>query len=242
MKGIAIFGLVVIAIVITLLIIFSLWVERLKKPSPGRDCHDTSDWLWDDTCTYIQEKSYDPSLKSPEKLYPVLTGFVNSTGAGNSIFLPCWYRFRYVNVKTGSYSDFSDWSQSPVMSGSCCLPCPGGPGNCPSTVKQGYYSCPSNQPTIGIEKSLVQYSPTEMQKDGSFIFLNLHRYVGSDPSDANPPPKNVKDEIIGYLLPTTFVGNTSYYSWVDVLSNPCKEGCKTPSWCRKQSNCGSCSI
>ena len=53
------------------------------------------------------KKFYDGSLKSPAHLRPALTDFRHSGGSGPSVFLPCWYRFRYVDVKTGGYSDFS---------------------------------------------------------------------------------------------------------------------------------------
>jgi len=242
MKGIAIFGLVVIAAFIILLVFFGLWVRKLQKPTPGRNCKENSDWVWDDSCLYLQEKFYDSSLQSPKDLFPSLTGFTYSKGAGASIFLPCWYRFRYVNVKTGGYSDFSAWSKSPVISGSCCLPCPGGVGQCPSTIKQGYNSCSFNQPTIGIDQTTVQYTPTQMQPDGGFIYMNLHRYVGTDPADNTPPPADATDEIVGYLLPTSYVGNTAYYSWIDVMYNPCNKGCNMPTWCQSNTPCsGSCS-
>ncbi len=242
MKGFAIFGLLVIASVIILLIIFALWVKRMKKPRVGRDCKKTSDWLWDDSCLFITETGLDNSLQSPKDLYPVLTRFQYSAGAGPSIFLPCWYRFRYVNVKTGGYSDFSAWSKAPVMSGSCCLPCPDSPGKCPSTIRQGFNSCPSNQPTIGIAQTDVQYNPTQIQHDGSFIYMNLHRYVGQSASDMNPPPDDVKDEIVGYLLLTSYVGNKTYFSWIDVMFNPCKNigsvsGCTMPKWCQREAPC-----
>lgn len=208
----------------------------MQQPTPGRNCKKSSDWLWDDSCLYITETGPDNSLESPAELFPVLTGFQNSSGAGPSIFLPCWYRFRYVNVKTGGYSDFSAWTQSPVMSGNCCLPCPNGPGYC-SNISQGYSSCSFNQPTIGVAQSVVQYNPSEQQPDGSFIYMNLHRYVGSSSSDMTPPADDVNDEIVGYLLPTVYVGNTQYYSWIDVMYNPCEKGCSMPSLCQSQGTC-----
>jgi hypothetical protein len=235
MKGIAIFGLLLIASTIIFLSIFAVWVGKMPEPKLGRDCLD-SDWLWDSSCMYITETGPDNFLESPKDLSPVLVGFQNSSGAGPSIFLPCWYRFRYVNVKTGGYSDFSEWSKAPVMSGSCCLPCPKGVGQCPSGISVGYNSCTFNQPTIGIAQTDVHYDPTQVQSDGSFIYMNLHRYVGSSPSDMDPPPIDVQDEIVGYLLPTVFLDGVQYYSWIDMY-NPCKNGCTTPTWCESQGTC-----
>ena len=241
MGALTIASIVTLIVIFIFLIIFIVYVVRLQKPSPGVNCKNTSPgWLWDSSCLYIQEKFLDSSLKSPANLSPYLIGFSYSDGAGNSIFLPCWYRFRYVNVLTGGYSEFSSWTQGPVVSGSCCLPCPGGSGKCISPqVPTGFDSCPSNEPVIGIAVNDAQYQPSQQQKDGSYIYINLHRYVASSSDDLSPPPDDVDDEIIGYLLAETYYGNDPYFAWIDVLDNPCKEGCNVPNWCYANIPCSS---
>ena len=231
MKGLAVFGLAIIASIIVLLIIFTLWVNKLQQPTPGIDCRANSNWVWDSSCMFFQEKFQDTTLESPSKLHPVLTGFTYAKGGGNSIFLPMWYRFRYVNVLTGGYSDFSEWTQSPVISGSCCLPCPDGPGVCPSTITPGFGSCSYNQPTVGISTADAQYNPMESQPDGSFIYMNLHRYVSSSATDNDPPPEDATDQIVGFLNPGNTVENIQYYDWADVIYNPCVSECIQPTWC-----------
>lgn len=235
-------GLILIITGIILLSIFAYWVVTMNKPSPGVDCTEKSDWVWDSSCLYFQEKFRDSTLQSPQNLNLVLTGFKFASGGGPSIYLPMWYRFRYVNVLTGGYSDFSDWTQTPVISGSCCLPCIDGVGQCSSQVQSGYASCQANQPTIGIETDKAQYSPSTPISGGGFIYMNLHRYTGTDPTDNTPPPKNVTDEIVGFLKPGGYVNGKQYYDWTDVLFNPCQEKkCQTPTWCQSSTGgCGPC--
>lgn len=229
------FGLVAVFIGIVILTIFLVWLEKLQKPTPGKSCKSgsDSDFMWNDSCLYIDEVKYDSSLQSPKNLSPVLTNFTTASGSP-SFYKPAWYRFRYVNTKTGAYSDFSGWSKSPVISGSCCLPCPG--GKCSFNV--GGSTCSANQPQIGIASDEVQYSPTKLQPDGSFIYMNLHRYVDNDITNTTPPDDSVQDEIVGYLLPTAFVGGKTYYTWTDALKNPCEgKSCPTPTWCKTRSDC-----
>jgi len=239
MKGSTIFLLLLILTTIFLLSIFSWWVWDMHEPSPGVNCEKNSDWVWNSSCLYFQEITPDPSLADPSELSLALTDFKYASGAGGSIFLPMWYRFRYVNVLTGGYSNFSSWTQTPVLSGSCCLPCIGGQGQC--SFSTGYDSCTFNQPSIGISSKDAQYNPNQMQPDGSFIYMNLHRYVGNSASDTDPPPDDAEDEIVGYLYPQTSIDGVTYYYWTDILFNPCNNYCSTPSWCQKQSSCsGSC--
>lgn len=225
--------LVFLILAITLTV-FAWWVYKLKKPHTGVNCHTHSTWLWNKDCLSFQEKFKDSNLKSPKDISLVLTGFTQAEGGGPPLQLPMWYRFRYVNVKTGGYSEFSEWTKSPVIAGSCCLPCPGGVGiDCPSTVGEGSESCNYNQPTIGLSSKESQYSPLSPQPDGGFIYMNLHRYVGEKYSDNTPPPADAKDEIVGFLFPGTSIGGVQYYEWTDVLFNPCKDkDCKEPAWCR----------
>lgn len=231
--------LVLLGITILLLLYFIWWTKNLSKPKPGKDCL-SSGWSWNESCMYFNEVSYDNTLASPSNLSPYIIGFSYSSGTGNPLYLPLWYRFRYVNVKTGGYSDFSKWCASPVISGSCCLPCPGGVGNCNSQVPQGSKTCSYNKPIIGISQSDSAYNPYIPLSDGSFVYINLHRYTGKLLNDTTPPPNNTtEDEIIGYLTPGFNYGGVNYYGLVDVLNNPCSttstsssgNTCQKPSWC-----------
>lgn len=239
MKTSTIIWVVVLGTLIIGLIFFGLWVRNLKKPTPGRNCHETSDWLWSDDCFSFQEKFFDSSLDSPAGVRPYLINFESSAGMGNPLRLPMWYRFRYVNVSTGGYSDFSEWTTNPVIVGSCCLPCPGGADNCSALgIKTGSSTCNYNKPNIGVNTNDAAYDPKVPLEDGSFVYMNLHRYTGKSPAETNPPADDVKDEIVGYLPMSTTVGGVSYYNWFDFNYNPCAAGCTVPTWC--QGSGGSC--
>ena len=221
-----------------LLIIFLVYMILLKEPNPFKKCHEDKAGLWDESCTHIQEKKYDPSLKSPEGISPVLINFSNSVGLNyKPFYLPVWYRFRYVNSKTGGYSRFSSWTKSPIISGGCCLPCPEGPGkNCP--FLDGYDSCDYNKISIGVPKNQVVYYP------GQEIYMNLHRYTGSSYNDNTPPGNDVQDEIVGVLLAQKYLSsdNVKYFYWIDVLSgSPCDNGCDIPVQCySEKQGCTTC--
>lgn len=230
MKTSTIVFLLIIGGFIVLLIVFGWWTYHLPQPKPGRDCHKTSDWKWSENCMYIQELTPDSTLESPSELSVYLVDFSYSPSLGKPFFLPVWYRFRYVNVMTGGYSDYSQWTTTPVISGSCTLPCAG--GTCPS---KGYSTCTYNRPVIGISTLDSQYNPTKYQS-GTYVYLNLHRYVGTSSSQTSPPD-NAKDEIIGTLQPGQYVGGVQYFTFSDVFDNPCSEGCPTPSWCAAPSTC-----
>ncbi len=240
MKISSVIGLVLLFLAIILLLIFGYWVYQLKPPKPGTDCKKRSDWVWADNCLHFKEKFFDSSLKSPKNIKPYLVNFTYARGGGSPLYLPMWYRFRYVDTKTGGYSEFSDWTKTPIISGSCCLPCPKGMGNCPTT---GYETCSFNQPTIGVSSKDSQYSPTRPQPNLHFIYINLHRYVGKTPTETEQPPKNVQDKIIGFLSPGNSIDGVQYYTWTDVLSNPCTGvQCSVPSWCQHKSDCNTICI
>jgi len=231
--------------VIVLTVLFGLYVWNLQ-PTPHKCSHATGtggskNWLWNSKCTGIQEIFYDSSIKSPGNTKPYLTEFKkgNVTEIGGSIFKPCWYRFRYVNTKTGAYSDFSDWTDYPVMSGSCCLPCFGGPNKCSSSVNPGYNSCQDNYPVIGALSSKIHYKPDISNSNGQYV-INLHRYVGDVKNGKNvKPPKTAKTEVVGMLMIPSPDG--MFYTWNDILENPCgKKKCSTPSWCLTPKKCNSC--
>jgi len=161
--GFAIF----ISILIILLCFAAFEVYILQKPKPGRGCTGTG-FVWAKNCLYLEERFKDPTLSSPNGIIPYLVNFEHATGAGNSIFKNCWYRLRYVNTKTGGYSDFSEWTQTAVRSGSTTLPV--APG---ITIPQGKDSCSFNQPTIGIPLSASAYSPLEPFNGDLSMFIAM---------------------------------------------------------------------
>lgn len=231
MKKISLLEIGVLSVFLILVSIFAVWVFLLKKPTTGINCHTHSHWLWNKDCLSFQEKSYDSNLKSPKNIKPYLVSFTHAEGGGPPIYLPLWYRFRYVNVNTGGYSDFSEWTSSPVLAGSCHLPCV---GDC----HKGFSTCMYNQPVIGVSEKDASYDPTKALPNGDYVYMNLHRYVGESANDLTPPPSNAQDEIIGFLALKETHNGTSYYTFVDAEKNPClSRSCPIPSWCQKQSKC-----
>jgi hypothetical protein len=235
MKWYTVVEILFVGFLICLLIGVGVWVYLLKKPTTGINCHTHTHWMWADNCLSFQEKFHDSSLKSPSSLQPYLVDFSYAEGAGEAIYLPLWYRFRYVNVNTGGYSDFSSWTTTPVIAGSCSLPCYSSSSEC---LKRGFETCTYNQPTVGVAKKDIQYTPETPLPNGDFVYINLHRYVGSSASDSTPPSDDVHDEIVGYLGVDQNINGETFYTWVDVLNNPCKtRSCQIPSWCRSSSEC-----
>lgn len=222
---------------ILLLCYFIWWTKNLAKPKPGKDC-TKSGLAWNDSCSYMNEISYDPSISSPKGLSPYIISFSYSGSAGKPLYLPMWYRFRYVDGNTGGYSDFSEWTKSPVISGSCCMPCPGGVGSCGTAVPQGGSTCSFNRPVIGISVDDSLYTPF-IPQNGKSIYINVHRYTGKTYSDITPPADTAEDEIIGFMISGFYYEGVNYYGVVDVLNNPCTASttCEKPSWCTKQSLC-----
>ncbi len=219
-------------LLLLLTITFGVWILILKQPHPGIDCRKMSGWVWAKDCTHIEEKFPDPKLDDPSKLQLYLVKFSRADGAGPPVCLPMWYCFRYVNVKTGGYSPFSQWTHSPIRAGGDMLPCLDGPGKCDKNeVLQGKKSCVFNQPIIGVPD--LQYNPLEATDD-TFIFANVHRYTGKS-KDTKPPgsPKTTDTEIIGYLIPTKSIKGIKYI-WRDVLFNPCEN---TPPGCGRCRGC-----
>lgn len=207
--------IIILVIILVVIIALGVWVYFVS-PSPSDLCKTNSNWLWDPSCNYFQEKAYDSSLQSPSELQLYLVNFVNSVGGGPNVCLPMWYRFRYVNVLTGGYSDFSKWTASAVQAGSSVLPCLNGPGNCPG-ITQGIKSCSFNQPTIGA--TYLHYNPN-IPYNGAYVFANVHRYTGGwNDNPLTPPPDDAQDEIIGFLIPTVSYPSVGY-AWVDALYNP----------------------
>ncbi len=225
MKGLNIMWMIIIFILIITLMGFGYWVYLLPKPMPGVDCHKHTNQVWSENCQYLLEKAYDSTIPSPENLKPYLLRFSKSEGAGPPLSLPMWYRFRFVNTTTGNYSDFSQWIDSPVIAGSTNLPCVDGAGKCISpSISQGAQTCLYNSPLVGVLTSSLPFTPLiPIDDSGSFLAINLHRYVSSNPNDANPPDDDVEDEIVGYFFPNSISG-VDYMGWIDMLNNPCSSG------------------
>lgn len=211
-----------LALFLIILLIFGAWVLFLSKPHIGVDCKK-SGWVWSDDCLYFQEKFFDSNLKDPSHLRPYLVKFSDVDGAGPPVCLPMWYCFRYVNVKTGGYSKFSQWTEAPVHAGADTLPCVDGVGKCNKNyVPQGGQTCGFNQPVIGVPN--LQYSPLKQEPGDTFIYANIHRWVGQS-GDVKPPgpPETTKTEIIGYFIPSKTVPGIKF-AWNDVQFNPCEDG------------------
>jgi len=226
MKTWAWITLIFLAILLLLTIGFGIWTFLLEKPHPGTDCLK-SGWVWNPNCKYFEEKFYDSSLADPSDLQLYLVKFSRVSGAGSPVCLPMWYRFRYVNVKTGGYSKFSKWTSSPVRAGGKDLPCL---GKCnPNLVPEGGKTCYFNQPAIGLPN--LQYDPLDRQPGNTFIYATIHRYVGK-PGETKPP-ESPEDEIIGFLMPTKTLPGIKY-AWNDVVFNPCNDN---PPGCGRCQGC-----
>lgn len=210
--------MVIIGILIVAIGVFLYLLYRLGKPKPGVDCHKQTDWKWSQNCMYIEEVKPAPQgyFKSPKNLRLSLIDFSYSPSGGPAFSQPTWYRFRYVNVKTGEYSDFSDWTKSPVQAGSPNLPCE-------NKCIQGKETCTFNRPVIGIKPDNSFYNPNQnvvIDNIPTMIYINIHRWVNPDVSDTKPPLPDVKDEIVGLVMPSSIKGE-KYLSFTDIGNNPC---------------------
>lgn len=192
--------------------LFKLW--KMPEPTPGKECDPNQVWA-DSSCSTVKEVQYDPTLVSPKGKSMVLLSFETQGTSIQPVYNPVWYRFRYVNLNTGGYSDFSDWTASAVMSGSCCLPCPGGVGNCDSTIGNGYTTCKANLPTLGIETTESDYKPfIPFDAQGDSVVASVHRYM-NPPDVMTKPADDVKDDIVGVMNTTKNVSGKSYYAFID---------------------------
>jgi hypothetical protein len=203
---------------------FGVWSYRLDNASIQKitPCKLRSpDQKWDTSCLFFQEISPDTKLADPSDLQLSLLQFSYVNSAGPPLTVPMWYRFRYVNTKTGGYSKFSKWTSSPVQAGSNNLPCL--QSTCDgNNVKGGKKSCSFNKPTMGILSNLLHYNITQNPS----IYINVHRWIppNNDVSNHNPPPDDQdisKSEIVGFLLPPRFINGKTYNVVYDIVYNPC---------------------
>ncbi len=220
-----IFYLIVIAFVILGIIGLLLYLvyNQYKTKHPGINCKKDGNVLWDDNCKYIIEKEYDSTIPSPKTLQLSVLDFTYSSSLGMPIYKPLWYRFRYVNGENGKYSDFSDWTQEPIFSGSNNLP------YLNNTHNTDTNSCTYNYLIVGIDKNNLPFNPFTDPKYLNY-YINVHRYISPDnqPLDKQPD-KDVKDEIAGIMIP--YQGQ--YYAYYE-MENPCnKVACQRPTICQE---------
>jgi hypothetical protein len=199
---------IILLIVVSLAIIWAIrYVYLLEKPSPGNcDYIKASDPTakWNNDCSYIQELILDPSMTTPSTpLY--LEKFTASPSLGRPWGVNVWYKYKYVNKKTGGFSKSSPWTTTPIFSGSTKLPCDP-TKSCPS----GSDTCKANLPQLRLNN--IAYPL------GSDILVNVHRYVTSL-NDTAKPTDSVDGVIVGTIIPT---GNSSG-TFIDTSKSPCEE-------------------
>ena len=212
MQTSSIIEIVVLVIIIILFIWLIYYTYYLQKPNKG-----SCDFLkakdpsikWSKDCSSILEITPDPTLKTPTTpLY--LTSFKNVQGAGQPWGVAVYYRYVYVNSKTGGYGQMSPWTLSPVTAGSNDLPCLQ-PGKCDSSFKYtGKDSCNANLPQLKVDR--LDYDITT-----SNIYANVHRLV-LPLNNTKPPDKNAQGKIVGMLIPD---GSGGFF--IDISTSPCKE-------------------
>ena len=200
-----------IAVIFLIFLIYLLYVSlTITKPHVGtcdRLKNQKNALLWNDDCSSIQEKNLDTNIPKPtESLY--LSRFTSSESLGPPLATHVWYRYKYVNGKTGSYGQFSPWTKSPIIAGGKDLPCKDDCSNI------DYDKCESN---------LVQVSIDSLDaKVENNMYANVYRYISKT---ANQPTDNTKnDELIGMLIPDGHKGG----KFIDINS-PCKKSsCRNP--------------
>lgn len=209
--------IVLLLIVVCLLIWFIWYIYKLEQPSPGNCSYlkvSQPDIKWSSDCSYIEELVPDDSIKTPT-LPMYLSKFTSSPSLGPAWGASVWYRYRYVNSKTGGYGKFSPWTLSPITSGSSNLPCQLGPGKCSGMESSGKDSCTSNLATLTVNN--LDYPV------GSDIYVNVHRYA-TLAAEVTPPLATSPDKIVGMVIPTGNLSNVNPSgTFIDISDSPCKE-------------------
>lgn len=234
MGGLRVFFILLLFILIGVLIYYGYRIKNMKMPSQGSNaCQNHG--LWTDGCKVPQEISLDSSIVTPfGKRLRVVSFTTDPSFPSKPYNAYMWYRFRYVNTSTGGYGGYSDWTLTPIYSGSCCLDCVGSdtPGVCETNTKIGSDGCKANHLTLGILASDLDYATLTTPN----MWAVVHSYLSKTPS---PPPSNAPDNPIGFLVPGTTINGESYYQFLDT-SDPCGSGtCKPFGLCANQPTPGS---
>jgi len=194
--------------VILILLIYLLYVSiNITKSHPGTCDSMKNTLLWNDDCTFIQEKLYDNNIETPtESLH--LSRFSKSSSFGPPLGANVWYRYKYVNGRTGGYGKFSPWTKSPIIAGGENLPCKN--DNCDEMKDSGKQSCRNN---------IVEVSVDDLGADiKNDMYANVYRYVAPANKSEQPSDNTEKDELIGYLIPSGVKGG----KFIDVSTSPCE--------------------
>ena len=194
--------LFLIILIILLLVSGIVLYFVIKKPAK-QECQSSNDVKFTNGC-HIPESSFDSTIPSASGSRLSLVSFKSSQGAGDPITTPHWYRFRYVNTKTGEYGELSEWTKSGIVAGSSNLPCD---GVCGKDVISGEDGNDNNQIKVGISESQIQVDPYKLLPGGGFLWLNVHRYVGDYPEGDG--------EIVGFLTKEYINGNV-VWSMTDI--------------------------
>lgn len=204
----------------------------MDEPPPGltpKQCAQKKEVqpAWNDDCSALQELKYDGEMPdaSPYELF--LDTFEYSSGAGLPFCAPTWYKFVYVDPKTGNYGNPSQWTQSAIFAGgpavNQCWPCTSNNNNILSctncSIPEGKDSCTFNKPTLTIPcgEGQLPAPPGKPDNEGNLYFANVHRWRGSI-GDPNPPPDGAPGTIIGFLFPPDSKNNCKF---IDATNNPC---------------------
>lgn len=206
------FYTIFLVIILSMLIALLWFVGFTSKPHAGTcdSMKAKGNYVWNDDCTFLREIKTDTQLKKPvSPLY--LSGFRSSPSLGDPLGINVWYRYRYVDAKTGGYGNFSPWTENPIIAGSKTLPCK----NNDCSYITGVSSCDNNLVEVSVDS--IDYKI----EDG--IYANVHRYVSND---GKQPSYDEDDEIVGYLFPSN-----SRWKYIDTNS-PCKtNSCNMPPGC-----------
>jgi len=202
--------LVILGIIAAFIAWLIFYIYKLDKPLPGNCDYlkaSSPDIKWSSDCSYIQELTLDKTLQTPiEPLF--LSRFTSSPTLGQPWGANVWYKYKYVNSKTGGYGLSSPWTKTPISAGSTNLPCQG--GNCSGVQYIGKDSCKSNSARLNINS--IAYPI------GSDNYINVHRYV-SPLSSLTPPGDKDNGKIVGMIIPSGTGGGT----FMDLSTSPCKE-------------------
>ena len=203
-----------IAVIFLIIISYILYLSLTStKPHPG-NCDEKkkqkNGLRWSEDCRYIQENKLVATISKPsESLY--LSSFTVSPSLGPPLSTHVWYRYKYVNGKTGDYGQFSPWTKSPIIAGGDGLPCKD--DDC-SAIDN---NCNNNRVELSLD-SLDAKAQDDM-------YANIYRYVSNK---ADQPSDDTKqDELIGMLFPHGPKGG----KFIDV-DTPCKTKDSCGNSCR----------